>query len=94
MTGKCRVNPLRPLISNTNSHKRRALTLPRILAFKRPPFKISESGWGEFDMLITLSTVDKGGDHAIAHDLNFQSEHYESKHSIVRLYSDIVCSNE
>ena len=64
----------------------RTLTNLRRTAFKRPPFKISENGWGEFDMNITLSTIDKGGDHPIAHDLNFQSEHYESKHSVVRLH--------
>lgn len=52
-------------------------------AFKRAPFKIAEEGWGEFDMVITLSAIDKGGDFPLMHDLNFQSEHYEAKHSIV-----------
>ena len=60
------------------------------IAFKRPPFKIKENGWGEFDMLITLTAIDKGGEYAIPHDLNFQQEKYESKHQIVRLP---LCSN-
>lgn len=49
---------------------------------KKPPFSIAEEGWGEFDMTITLTGVAKGGDHTIDHDLNFQSEVYESKHTI------------
>lgn len=52
-------------------------------AFKRPPFRIQEQGWGEFDMQIHLTAVDKGGEHVIPHDLNFQSEHYETKHTVV-----------
>ncbi|KAJ9318967.1 hypothetical protein DTO271D3_555 [Paecilomyces variotii] len=48
-----------------------------IQTFKNPPFRISEEGWGEFDMQITLH-ADK--DHIITHDLNFQSNRYESKH--------------
>lgn len=46
---------------------------------------ISEEGWGEFDMSIAFFTSDKSGDQAIPHDLNFQSERYESKHTIVNL---------
>ena len=53
-------------------------------AFKQPPFRIDEEGWGEFDMQISLFTSGKGGEHTIAHDLNFQSEQYENKHTIVR----------
>ncbi|CAF9908430.1 hypothetical protein IMSHALPRED_006671 [Imshaugia aleurites] len=48
-----------------------------------PPFQIQEEGWGEFDMLLVLTPKDKGADITIAHDLNFQSEHYETKHPIV-----------
>ena len=55
------------------------------IAFTRPPFKIEEKGWGEFDMEIVLSAVDKGGEFPIPHDLNFQSTRYESKHQIVSL---------
>ncbi|KAJ5246192.1 hypothetical protein N7468_001175 [Penicillium chermesinum] len=47
--------------------------------FKQPPFRISEEGWGEFDMTIELS-ADKS--YNIAHDLNFAQERYEAKHTI------------
>ncbi|KAI9875370.1 MAG: hypothetical protein M1830_008573 [Pleopsidium flavum] len=49
---------------------------------KRAPFKIEEEGWGEFDMEIVLSAVEKGGDNPIAHDLNFAAARYEAKHPI------------
>lgn len=51
--------------------------------FKTPPFRIQEEGWGEFDMLLVLTPKDKGADISVGHDLNFQSEHYETKHPIV-----------
>ncbi|KAJ5713281.1 Transcription initiation factor TFIID subunit 14 [Penicillium malachiteum] len=47
--------------------------------FKNPPFRISEEGWGEFDMQIEF-VADKS--HFINHDLNFREERYESKHII------------
>lgn len=47
---------------------------------KAPPFQIREEGWGEFDMQIVLTAVDKGGEQTVDHDLNFQSERYESRH--------------
>lgn len=50
--------------------------------FKKPPFKIEEKGWGEFDMTIVLTAAHKGGDHPLEHDLNFQSERYEAKHTV------------
>ncbi|KAB8270274.1 putative Ran-specific GTPase-activating protein 1 [Aspergillus minisclerotigenes] len=50
-----------------------------IQTFKNPPFRISEEGWGEFDMQITLH-ADK--DHYVTHDLNFAQTRYESKHVI------------
>lgn len=52
--------------------------------FKSPPFAITEKGWGEFDMSITLVPIGspKGGDQLIQHDLNFQQERYESTHSV------------
>ncbi|PGH19441.1 hypothetical protein AJ80_03942 [Polytolypa hystricis UAMH7299] len=49
-------------------------------SFKSPPFRIEEEGWGEFDMSISLSALDK--DYTVAHDLNFQQNRYESKHVI------------
>lgn len=50
---------------------------------KKAPFLLSEQGWGEFDMEIVLHGVDKGGDHVVRHDLNFQKNKYESIHTIV-----------
>lgn len=52
-----------------------------------PPFRIQEEGWGEFDMLLVLTPKDKGAEITVAHDLNFQSEHYETKHPIVSPYA-------
>ncbi|KAI9750659.1 MAG: Aminomethyltransferase, mitochondrial [Chaenotheca gracillima] len=49
---------------------------------KTAPFRIAEEGWGEFDMDIVLTAAEKGGDHSIAHDLNFQKERYEAKHTL------------
>jgi transcription initiation factor IIF auxiliary subunit len=51
---------------------------------KKPPFRIDEKGWGEFDMTIVLTAIGKGGDHTLDHDLNFQAERYEAKHQVVR----------
>lgn len=34
-------------------------------------------------MVLVLTPKDKGADITVAHDLNFQSEHYETKHPIV-----------
>lgn len=53
---------------------------------KRTPFRIDEEGWGEFDMEIVLAAIDKGGDHSVQHDLNFQAERYEAKHVLVSLW--------
>jgi transcription initiation factor IIF auxiliary subunit len=51
--------------------------------FKKPPFRIEEKGWGEFDMTIVLTGAHKGGDHSLEHDLNFQAERYEATHTVV-----------
>ncbi|KAF2748894.1 hypothetical protein M011DRAFT_493650 [Sporormia fimetaria CBS 119925] len=50
--------------------------------FKKPPFRIEEKGWGEFEMNIVLTAAHKGGDHTLPHDLNFAQERYEAKHTI------------
>ncbi|KAF2278658.1 putative Ran-specific GTPase-activating protein 1 [Westerdykella ornata] len=50
--------------------------------FKKPPFRIEEKGWGEFDMTIVLTAAHKGGEHTLHHDLNFQAERYEAKHQV------------
>ncbi|KAL1297714.1 hypothetical protein AAFC00_006260 [Neodothiora populina] len=48
---------------------------------KEPPFRISEQGWGEFDMQISLTPfAQPKGEQTIFHDLNFQSERYEAQH--------------
>lgn len=48
-----------------------------------PPFRVQEEGWGEFDMSIICTPVGKGETQDFSHDLNFQSERYESKHEVV-----------
>lgn len=53
------------------------------IAFKTPPFRCAEEGWGEFDMNISLSLIGKGPDHSLSHDLNFQQEEYEATHKVV-----------
>ena len=52
-------------------------------AFKKPPFRIDEKGWGEFDMSLVLTGAHKGGEHTLPHDLNFQNERYEATHVVV-----------
>ena len=54
-------------------------------AFKKPPFKLEEQGWGEFDMAITLHFAEKSGTKELAHDLHFQAPKYETTHVVVRL---------
>lgn len=49
-------------------------------ALKKPPFVIEEEGWGEFDMDVVLTMADKAGEHVVRHDLNFQTEKYETTH--------------
>ena len=50
-----------------------------LTAFKKPPFRASEDGWGEFEMQLTLVDF-SGKSHTISHDLNFQTAKYEVKH--------------
>ncbi|KAF2838299.1 SAS complex, SAS5 subunit/transcription initiation factor IID, subunit 14 [Patellaria atrata CBS 101060] len=52
--------------------------------FKKPPFKLQEEGWGEFDMQIEVFPLGGGKSSGIefTHDLNFQKERYEAVHSI------------
>lgn len=72
----------KPAPSFTSSAKPTKLIVVLCTAFKTPPFRIQEKGWGEFDMLLLLTPKDKGAEIQVAHDLNFQSEHYETKHPI------------
>ncbi|KAK9477982.1 yeats family-domain-containing protein [Lipomyces japonicus] len=50
--------------------------------FKKPPFKLTETGWGEFDLGITLHTAEHGGDKKINHDLNFLAASYDVEHKV------------
>jgi len=50
---------------------------------KRPPFKVEEEGWGEFDLGVTLHYVEREGSKELTHDLNFQEAKYESPHKLV-----------
>lgn len=52
--------------------------------FKKPPFRCAEEGWGEFEMSIVLTVMNKGGEHMLPHDLNFATERYESTQKVVR----------
>lgn len=65
-----------------------ALSWMRLLtyasALKKPPFHLKQEGWGEFEMQIILTAIDRGGDHTITHDLNFRSPRYEATHNVVR----------
>ncbi|MCJ1411863.1 hypothetical protein MMC19_005955 [Ptychographa xylographoides] len=53
-----------------------------VQAVTSPPFKIQEEGWGEFDMTIVLTAMEKGGETTLSHDLNFQENRYETKHPV------------
>lgn len=54
-----------------------------VRSFKKPPFTIQEQGWGGFDIPITLTLIEKGGDKKINHDLNFYKEKYVIDKQIV-----------
>ncbi|RMD45019.1 hypothetical protein DV735_g30, partial [Chaetothyriales sp. CBS 134920] len=49
--------------------------------FTKPPFRVAEDGWGEFELGIELHDA-AGKSHSLSHDLNFQSSKYEVKHSM------------
>lgn len=56
-----------------------------VRAVKQPPFKVSEQGWGEFDIPISLHLLGlpgKLGERKISHDLNFVKERYINDHEI------------
>ncbi|KAF2715310.1 hypothetical protein K504DRAFT_510546 [Pleomassaria siparia CBS 279.74] len=43
----------------------------QVQVFKKPPFRIRQSGWGEFQIRIELTSKYGGGVHEIFHDLSF-----------------------
>ncbi|KAH6708712.1 yeats family-domain-containing protein [Verticillium dahliae] len=49
--------------------------------FPKPPFTCENEGWGEFEMVIDCYTTEKSK-QSIPHDLNFQSNHYVSEHTV------------
>ncbi|CAG8571365.1 13281_t:CDS:2 [Ambispora leptoticha] len=50
---------------------------------KKPPFTLSEKGWGEFDMQIVLHFIDKSvPPKTLEHDLNFKHSQYEMSHTL------------
>ena len=51
------------------------------LAFKKPPFRVAEDGWGEFELRIDLKDL-SGKPHNVVHDLNFANARYETKQII------------
>jgi transcription initiation factor IIF auxiliary subunit len=57
------------------------------IAKKEAPFRIEESGWGEFEMGLVFtpagSTGDKKAEISIGHDLNFLETRYETVHDLV-----------
>ncbi|CAG8488380.1 2905_t:CDS:2 [Ambispora gerdemannii] len=60
-----------------------------IRIFKKPPFTLSEKGWGEFDMQIVLHFTDKSvPPKTLEHDLNFKHNHYEVPHMLNLLFPE------
>jgi transcription initiation factor TFIID/TFIIF subunit len=51
-------------------------------SFKKPPFRIEEQGWGEFDLGIVLHFADKAGEQTLSHDLNFAQNEYLVDHTV------------
>jgi transcription initiation factor IIF auxiliary subunit len=47
----------------------------------KPPFRVSEDGWGEFELQIELKDL-SGKIHSLVHDLNFAQAKYETKQII------------
>ncbi|KAL6244043.1 transcription factor TFIIF complex subunit Tfg3 [Rhinocladiella similis] len=48
---------------------------------KKPPFRVSEDGWGEFELMIEMKDLG-GKTHNVVHDLNFANPRYETKQII------------
>lgn len=55
---------------------------PSTIAFTEPPYRCSNEGWGEFEIVIDLYTTEKTKLTPIIQDLNFQKEEYASTYSV------------
>lgn len=52
-----------------------------VQTFTKAPFTCENEGWGEFEMTIDMYTTEKSK-QTVAHDLNFQSNHYVVEHTV------------
>ena len=52
-----------------------------VTVIKKPPFRVAEDGWGEFELQIEMKDL-SGKTHSIVHDLNFANARYETKQII------------
>ncbi|MCJ1478808.1 hypothetical protein MMC13_007492 [Lambiella insularis] len=68
--------------SKATYHLHESFEKRAVQTITNPPFIIQEEGWGEFDMHIVLTIMEKGGETTIQHDLNFSENHYETKHPV------------
>lgn len=50
--------------------------------FTKPPFTISEQGWGEFDMKIVCKLIGKSGKFTIIHYIEFQDNAYAVDYTV------------
>jgi len=64
------------------------------IVVRKPPFTLSEKGWGEFDMKIVLYFTDKSVQpFTLNHDLNFKKSHYEVTHKLVSIVNILFVHN-
>jgi transcription initiation factor IIF auxiliary subunit len=68
-------------VSRNTAHTHPAIPNTFFSAIKKPPFRVAEDGWGEFEMAIHMTDA-SGKTHQVVHDLNFQQAKYEVKHVI------------
>jgi transcription initiation factor IIF auxiliary subunit len=72
------------LFDKVTYHLHESFGKKAVQTFKAPPFKLSEQGWGEFELRLTFHPLGKGSpDVTVPHDLNFLSEVYNEDKEIV-----------
>ncbi|SMN19560.1 similar to Saccharomyces cerevisiae YPL129W TAF14 Subunit of TFIID [Maudiozyma saulgeensis] len=65
-------------------------------SIRKPPFKLQETGWGEFDIKINCTLAYNAGRFKIIHDLSFEEDAYIEDYSvqipnyIVGLRNDLI----